>query len=78
MWQESTGTFSRLGILSNEDAPVVSVPSGKRPREDNQTEDVIEIKDDEEEEEEDVTAIAALGSKKARVEESESSKASYS
>ena len=68
VWQEPTGTFSRLGIVSNEDAPAASVPSCKRPREDAQTEDVIEIEDDEEEEEDDVTAIAKLASKKMRFE----------
>ena len=66
--QESTGTLSRLGIVSNEDVPAASLPSCKRPRVVTQTEDVIEIKDDEEEEEEDVTAIAELASKKMRLE----------
>ena len=47
---------------TNGDAPV---GSGKRPRDDSGAENVIEIKDDEEEE---VTAIAALASKKMRLE----------
>ena len=64
---ESTGGLkSNPGEVANEDAPTVSLPSGKRLRDDTQTEGVIEIKDNEDEE--DATAIAALASKKMRFE----------
>ena len=60
--QESTGSLRFSPVeATNGDAPV---GSSKRPRDDSEAENVIEIKDDEEE----VTAIAALASKKMRFE----------
>ena len=64
---ESTGGLkSNPGGVANEDAPTASLPCGKRLRDDSQTEDVIEIKDNEDEE--NAIAIAALASKKMRFE----------
>ena len=65
--QEPTGSLKcNPGAATNEDAaPAATQTSSKRLREESEMEEVIEIKDDEEE---DVTAIAALASKKMRLE----------